>query len=162
MKKQIFHLNSLTGLALIIMSLIGLTTELPGQPLNADGTPHTIQASTENNLDEGTPQDYIIPNTTFTGIHFTLRGGDGGFAKHGSKQSYGGAGATTTAAFKIGFGPYDLRPGGIIRFIVGKHGEDDSGGTDLPESGCGGGGTAILYRPSNLHDWTIPECGAGP
>ncbi len=163
MKKQIFNLKSLAGLALTLISLFGFRYELSAQTLNADGTPHTVEATNEAKLYQGAPQDFTIPtNVSFNSILFTLKGGDGGYAKAGNNcKSNGGEGATTTVGFKIGSATDELKPGGIIRFVVGKRGDDKEYGGSNDAASCGGGGTAILYRPSNTADWTILAVAGG-
>ena len=116
-----------------------------------------------NELGGGQVQEYTIPNYPFfNGLRFDLRGGDGGKAKAGSScESVGGNGATVSAVFIIGEEENQLKPGGTIRFIVGKHGDDDSVGGSAYSAGGGGGGSAVLYRPTNNVDWEILAVAGG-
>ena len=119
-----------------------------------------------NELSGGESQDYDIPNDAIFGgvnaLTFTLRGGDGGFAKAGDDcKSEGGDGAVVTMTCLLGYETNQLKPGGKIRFIVGKHGEDSSTGGTAGTGGGGGGGTAVLYQPSDGDDWVILAVAGG-
>ncbi|MBK8969114.1 MAG: T9SS type A sorting domain-containing protein [Lewinellaceae bacterium] len=155
-------MKKLHSLLLVLALVLVHSLNLSAQTLNDDGSTHTINAngSTQH---QGAAQDYTIPsNTTYNTLSFTLRGGDGGYAKAGADcQSNGGEGATTEAVFWIGNGINELRPGGTVRFIVGKHGVNGStGGTD-GIGGGGGGGTTVLYRFSTGHNWAILAVAGG-
>ncbi|MEZ4966238.1 MAG: MopE-related protein [Saprospiraceae bacterium] len=156
----------LSVIALALIHIFSPTAELSAQTLNDNGSTYTINANgSEQRL--GSAQDYTIPsNTSYNSISFTLRGGDGGYAEAGTSdgdpcKSNGGAGATTEALFWIGNGTNELKPGGTIRFIVGKHGENDVVGGSANAAGSGGGGTAVLYRPNSTADWTILAVAGG-
>jgi hypothetical protein len=114
-------------------------------------------------LSQGNAQDFTIPSdVTHNAISFTLRGGDGGFAKAGADcKRWGGDGATVQATFFIGSGADQLEPGGKIRFVVGKHGEDTDRGGTASGGGGGGGGTAVLYQPVNDNNWVILAVAGG-
>ena len=119
-----------------------------------------------NELSKGESQDYYIPDDAiFNGINaltFSLRGGDGGFAKAGDDcKSVGGDGATVIMTCLLGYENNQLAPGGKIRFIVGKHGEDSSTGGTAGTGGGGGGGTAVLYQASDGDDWVILAVAGG-
>ena len=137
----------------LIVGLIILTHSLNAQTeLNTDGFLHQIDFS-------GNYIDYQIPaNPLQDHIEFFLDGGDGG--KHNGCDARGGQGARVATVFKIGTGPGELRPGGIIRFIVGERGANRSGSNargGAEAKGGGGGGTAILYRRSSANDNAGPE-----
>jgi len=152
----------LLGLALVFLLMTGLNVDVLAQALNDNGSTHTISAN-GSTRSTGSAQDYTIPaNTVFNSISFTLKGGDGGYAKAGADcKSNGGEGALTTVQFWIGTGANELKPGGAIRFIVGKHGTNgDVGGTANTTAG-GGGGTAVLYRPNSSSVWTILAVAGG-
>ncbi|MEZ4962975.1 MAG: T9SS type A sorting domain-containing protein [Saprospiraceae bacterium] len=149
----------LLALALVLVHSFNLSAQ---QPLNDDGDTHTINANGSQEY-QGSAQDYTIP---YYSIHntlsFTLRGGDGGYAKAGNNcTTYGGAGATTVAEFWIGTGTNELKPGGTIRFIVGKHGKDYNVGGNANTGSGGGGGTAVLYRPTSNDPWVILAAAGG-
>ncbi len=153
-------------IALALIYIFGPTVNISAQTLNDNGSTHTINAN-GSSQEFGSAQDYIIPSSTsYNSISFTLRGGDGGYAEAGTSggdpcKSNGGAGATTEAVFWIGNGANELHPGGTIRFIVGKHGEDKAVGGSNNTTGGGGGGTAVLYRASASDDWTILAVAGG-
>ena len=111
---------------------------------------------------EGTVETYNIPTSDWPTILDleAVRGGDGGRARSwawagADQNSNGGGGALISAQFQIDpIAPNALRPGGVLRFIVGNKGEDKSK-LDATGSG-GGGGTAVLYRdPTEDADWKI-------
>ncbi len=160
--------TSLTGIFSFLFLLIAPMADVSAQNLNDNGATHTINADNcctgqYNELAAGQVQDYTIPAaSTQNRITFTLRGGDGGFAKAGADcKSAGGEGAITTAQFAIGNYANELKPGGTIRFIVGKHGNDWSVGGSAYIAGGGGGGTAVLYRPTSSSDWIILAVAGG-
>jgi hypothetical protein len=103
-------------------------------------------------------QDYLIPNIADVTVFFTVQGADGGRAVldavfDGNDQDWpGGEGAQAVIGVRIGNDPGQIAPGGTIRFIVGKKGddvfEDTSFGADVAAAG-GGGGSAVLYLPPN-------------
>jgi type IX secretion system substrate protein len=159
MKNFQFSLSILTW---VLISTFVLNTDLTAQTLNDNGSTHTINHNGSIRT-TGSAQDYTIPsNSAFNSISFTLRGGDGGYARASSScKSNGGEGATTTAKFWIGTGTNELLPGGTIRFIVGKHGENGSVGGTNSTAGGGGGGTAVLYRPSPSSSWIILAAAGG-
>ena len=107
----------------------------------------------------GTYQDFIIPDDPFLEeITFDIKGGDGGFAQLGSCKAGGGIGAIATATFTIGNDDGDLRPGSTIRLIVGRAGENGTGGSIIGNGftyGGGGGGTAAIYSENGIDNWTI-------
>ena len=103
----------------------------------------------------GSYQDYLIPeNASLERLEFVLKGGDGGKFIKQSCEADGGEGARIRMAFRIGQGANELRPGGTIRFIVGKQGgsrlRPDYSNDVAAGSGGGGGGTAVLYLNPNV------------
>lgn len=82
-------------------------------------------------------------------INFNLKGADGGAYKSDINTKKGGGGAIVRVSFQIGTGFNELRPEGIIRFVVGKRGK--SVRSSVIAGGGGGGGTAILYRHPNAN-----------
>jgi hypothetical protein len=98
----------LIGFSLLLINAFGPGSKLSAQTLNDDGDTHLIEANGTNQY-EGSAQEYTIPTTASNTISFTLRGGDGGFAKAGANcQSNGGQGALTEAVFKVGDGANEL------------------------------------------------------
>ena len=142
MKKSLFII--LNGFILGLLLIPTITSAQSN--LNDDGDEHKISYS-------GDYVDYKIPNnTTYNRLIFEIRGGDGGRRKLnsglGGCTTEGGRGAETTVRFKIGNGDDELRPGGIIRFIVGQKGQNKSGsGT---HGAGGGGGSAVLYKAPSI------------
>lgn len=62
----------------------------------------------------------------------------------------GGQGVSIEFLAAIGDGPFELRPGRPIRFIVGERGEHRSDLRDFGDAaGGGGGGTAVVYRAAD-------------
>lgn len=163
MKNCIIHLRKIT---LLLVLLAAAAMIVSAQTLNGDGSTHTIDANGAFQW-VGSAQDYTIPaNSSYNSISFTLRGGDGGSAEAGTSGgnpciSYGGAGATTEAEFWIGNGTNELKPGGTIRFIVGKYGIRDVVAGTNAATGGGGGGTAVLYRPTSSDPWEILAAAGG-
>lgn len=114
-------------------------------------------------LSGGQKQDFTIPTTvSHNAVYFALRGGDGGHGKAGSNcKSEGGDGATVNVTFFVGDNANQLKPGGKIRFIVGKHGKDRDRGPSTYADGGGGGGTAVLYQPTPSDNWIILAVAGG-
>lgn len=81
----------------------------------------------------------------YTDITFFLEGGDGGKADRSGTTGRSGDGAQVSVKFPIGKGVNALRPGGLVRFVVGSRGQNAGGGSTAGGAG-GGGGTAILYK----------------
>lgn len=119
----------------------------------------------------GTYQDYYIP---YSGdnkfVTFTLNGGDGGWARLAGTlcsetcKSRGGYGAKVSVTFEIGCENGQLRPGGVIRFIVGEKGTKHNGSEVLcagGANGSGGGGTGLLYKPYPLEAWVVLAAAGG-
>lgn len=105
----------------------------------------------------GSYQDFLIPDDpSLERLEFILKGGDGGRYRkdNGTCLADGGEGARMTAAFRVGQGLYELRPGGKIRFVVGKKGSSispEQDQDDIAAGGAGGGGgTAVLYLNPNV------------
>ncbi|MCB9295771.1 MAG: T9SS type A sorting domain-containing protein [Lewinellaceae bacterium] len=159
MKNRLNHLSKITLLLILLMTT---SMAASAQTLNNDGNTHTISAN-GSSQHQGSAQDYIIPsNPGHNTLSFTLRGGDGGYAKAGDDcQSNGGEGATTVAEFWVGNGANDLAPGGTIRFLVGKYGSRGLVGGSIATTGAGGGGTAVLYRPTSNDPWEILAVAGG-
>ena len=127
-----------------------------------DNLPSSQTLSGQDSRTAGTVMTYNIPTSDWpeTLDLNTVRGGDGGraraYAQIGSNQTGdGGGGALITAQFQIDpTATGALRPGGVIRFIVGNQGESNS--TDDSSAAGGGGGTAVLYRaPEDAATWEI-------
>ncbi|MCG8331269.1 MAG: HYR domain-containing protein [Chitinophagales bacterium] len=119
-----------------------------------------------NWMSRGEVQDFRIPDDViyngFNAITFSMSGGDGGYARAGSNcKSVGGSGASASITCRLGDEINYLKPGGKIRFIVGKQGEDSSSGPSTATGGGGGGGTAVLYRETNSDDWIILAVAGG-
>ncbi len=158
MKNWFVHLRKIT---LLLVLLTAFALDASAQTLNDNGSTHTINAN-GSGQDQGSAQDYTIPsNSTRNSIRFTLTGGDGGKAQAGTCQRFGGTGATTEAVFMVGLGTNELKPGGTIRFVIGKHGVDGVVGGTAGVAGGGGGGTAVLYRPTNNDPWEILAVAGG-
>jgi hypothetical protein len=86
-------------------------------------------------------------------IKVVCKGGDGGDATVDPLcTADGGVGAVATATFPVGFGPDELRPGGTLRFVLGRAGTSGwSPSTQADfEIGGGGGGTAVFYLPPGV------------
>lgn len=148
--------------------LLCFSYRLSAQELDASGALGIIVTDNccngeDNEFYQGQPQDYTIPTTvSFNAIRFFLKGGDGGSAKAGADcKSEGGDGATVSAFFPVGNESNQLKPGGKIRFIVGKHGKDASSSGTNWANGGGGGGTAVLYQPTQNDDWVILAVAGG-
>ncbi len=134
-----FNFQYLISNGLFVVCCLLMFAQSAGAQLTADGDVHKIPFS-------GTYQDETIP-TNLNGtnyISFTLKGADGGAYKGAINQRKGGGGATVRASFDIGTGTGQLKKGGVVRFIVGNHGNSYKSGKIA--GGGGGGGTAILYH----------------
>lgn len=131
---------------IFLLFLQGVLSSLHSQTdLNASGEIVRIDFS-------GSFVDYTIPQTLDPEenlLVFKLRGGDGGRIVEGNTSKKGGGGATIQASFEIK--PGRLEPGGTIRFIVGKKGDNNSC-SNCELGGGGGGGTAVLYLPPGASD----------
>ena len=137
---------------LLFLLFLGLAVaQTMAQPImQISSTPTTIN---HNN----SYQDFKIPfDMTDGAIKLSAWGGDGGHRTNLSNilKAKGGAGATQSAWFRIGYGANELRPGATIRFIVG--GKGGSFTTDSGSAGTGGGGgTGILMQPHLSNTWTL-------
>lgn len=141
---------------LILATYLPLTSQTE---LVCDGTLQQVEYS-------GTFQDFVIPqDPTVDEIEFTLKGGDGGFARlTNGCRSDGGEGATVTARFKIGDEAGAIPRGATLRFVVGRAGEKGTGNNVLftgATYGGGGGGTGLLYKEPNDPLWTILAVAGG-
>ena len=142
---------------LIPLTLFLFSDQAFAQNLTRDGATHTINVSAGGTR-VGTPEDFTIPTggSVYDHIRFVLKGGDGGRRRVPNLcRVKGGVGATTRVTFEIGTAAGQLRPGGTVRFIVGKKGENN-GSNDIAGGG-GGGGTAILYKHPGAPDQGFTE-----
>ncbi|MDX1477494.1 MAG: hypothetical protein R3301_07280 [Saprospiraceae bacterium] len=159
-------MKRLNSQSLILATLFTLVIVTPGYliaqgTLNDNGSTNTINAN-GTTQSTGSAQDYIIPSgSAYNSISFTLRGGDGGNAEAGSCTSNGGEGASTDVVVMLGDGTGELEPGGTVRFIVGKHGENGDTGASSAIGGGGGGGSAILYKAPGSSTWIILASAGG-
>ena len=116
--------------------------------LNTDGNVYTAPPNAQYT-------DYAIPNSTEKPyLYLSALGADGGkrefkFITTCTKEA--GQGAHSGAWYKIGND--GLLPGGTLRFVFGKKGEEATGNGTTGAGG--GGGTAVLYHPPTGGDWTI-------
>ncbi|MCG8327731.1 MAG: hypothetical protein MI974_08605, partial [Chitinophagales bacterium] len=137
-------------LALHILCIFTLTNEATAQTLTADGATYEIDYT-------GSIETFTIPETGnlngYSAISFLAKGGDGGKRRVNSfTKAKGGGGASTEGTFAIGTGTGQLKPGGRIRFVVGRRGESQTR-NGVSGSG-GGGGTAVLYTEAEDADIT--------
>lgn len=160
------HTNS--KIILCLLFLLSFYDSAYSQNLDVSGTWTTVNVDNcctgqHTELAGGQKQDFTIPTTVpQNAVYFALRGGDGGHAKAGSNcKSEGGDGASVNVTFFVGNNANQLKPGGKIRFIVGKHGKDEDRGPSAFADGGGGGGTAILYQPTQNDDWIILAVAGG-
>ncbi|MEQ1747645.1 MAG: hypothetical protein ABMA02_19610 [Saprospiraceae bacterium] len=146
------------------MPIIFLATRSWGQDtLIANNLTHRVEYS-------GAAQDFIVP---MTGVHFIrleLRGGDGGQScrfYEGSptinEKTPGGDGAKVSGFFAVGYGPGEIRPGSMIRFVVGgTAGEMDHVGFEAAGyPNGGGGGTGVLAMTGGNALSVIAVAGGG-
>ncbi|MCB9333514.1 MAG: ricin-type beta-trefoil lectin domain protein [Lewinellaceae bacterium] len=121
--------------------------EKPTQILTADGNLHRVNSPGD------TYCEFVVPNPcSYSFLNITARGGDGGYRSvHNiitgkeDVKARGGEGATTQGYFKIGTGAGEIKPGTVIRFVIGRAG--DSHKNDGGSKGCGGGGgTGVIYE----------------
>ena len=143
-------MKTVTVITILILSgfLFCLTHAYAQAPdLDLSGT-HSISAT-------GSHQDFRIPAVVGNKDHikFELRGADGGRRKvRGALGTgctvKGGKGANVVVRFRIGYGANELKPGGKIRFVVGKKGESNT--SSKVKAAGGGGGTAVLYLDPSL------------
>lgn len=149
-KRQIINWTTAipTLISFLLLSFWAPTTAFGQNTFSTDGNLHT--ATTASNY-----ADYTIPTSTDKPyIYLSTLGADGG------KREYkvittctkdGGQGAHAGAWFKIGTD--GLLPGGKLRFVFGKKGENAT--ASFTEAAGGGGGTAVLYHPPSGGNWTI-------
>ena len=136
---------------------VGLSGTINAQSdLTGDGNYHQISAN-GSTVYQGSAQDFTIPSNIsgLDMLEFIMEGGDGGtFHGDNNCNADGGDGARVTMVFRLGNTGTALRPGGKIRFVVGKHGNSVNG-----SSGAGGGGgTAVLYlKPGVVNPPAIPS-----
>ncbi|MEL6396648.1 MAG: hypothetical protein AAFQ71_11700, partial [Planctomycetota bacterium] len=110
-------------------------------------------------------QDFTIPNVPGGKLQLIIRGADGGDAngRPNACAKSGGEGATILMNVRVDYGPFSLRPGGRLRFIVGEAGQNASDNDDgqLTVGGGGGGGSGILYEADQVGDDWIALAVAG-
>lgn len=121
----------------------------------------------------GSYKDFLIPTFTYIEqISFYIKGGSGGTAwtsdHPGSFVSTkgtapAGLGANVLCAFKVGNLPGQIKPGSMVRFIIGEHGHDEGkGGLKFNSAGGGGGASAILVKQPGEPSFTcIMVAGGG-
>ena len=129
--------TALASLGALLLGSVAMAADL------AVGTETTIGYS-------GAYEEYTIPSgiSTPAELQILLKGGDGGKrVVPGLCKMKGGRGAKVFARFPVGTGAGELRPGGRIRFVVGKDG--DSNRSNNPVGAGGGGGTAVLYSTAS-------------
>ena len=128
---------------LSLYSLIVVQAQINGSYLYNNGNEYTIDVGI---VTVGKKYlDIKIPNEATNYLQLTVKGGDGGKnTKWNNITHKGGEGATIVAAFKIGNGDNELSPGGKLRVIVGRKGNNAN------EAGGGGGGTGILYQKNQF------------
>lgn len=128
--------------------------------MNDNGAKHYLYVPED---DDPNYVDYIIPqNPSFNSIKIELKGGDGGRAVAGSCSADGGEGATVEFTLFVGnnYNDGQLRPGTLLRAIVGDAGEWESTTSGSTHSvGAGGGGTALLAYIGN--SWRIIAVAGG-
>ena len=136
---------------LFLMALIGLifmpAAFAQGSYFITDGQDHLLDYS-------GTYQDLYIPdNTQIQMISFYIKGGSGGAATT-TLEDYpdidpgttpAGGGAIVQGTYYVGDQPGYIKPGSIVRFIIGGHGETGIKAADQSVGG-GGGASAILIK----------------
>lgn len=127
---------------LVVLCALFLTAYLRSQPILVTNGDVVKIEQNGTYLDRKIPHESSLNGNNY--INFNLKGADGGAYKSDLNVKKGGGGAIVRASFKIGTGPGELRPEGIIRFVVGKRGE--SVRKSVVAGGGGGGGTAILYK----------------
>ncbi|MFK7968769.1 MAG: HYR domain-containing protein, partial [Bacteroidia bacterium] len=140
------------NIAILALTFLFSFSSLQSQTSLLTGATYTISANGSNNR-TGSYQEFLIPTTLgqLDHVEFTLKGGDGGSRRVPNLcREKGGEGASVTARFKLGTGTNELRPGGMIRVIVGKKGARNS--SNNIAGGGGGGGTAILYKHPGAAD----------
>ncbi|MEM9258637.1 MAG: hypothetical protein AAGA62_03260, partial [Bacteroidota bacterium] len=155
-------------IALFLLPLITFAQEgeVPFEPLFGDALKDNGNAHELSYDDTGDFfYDYYIPaDAPYNAITFTLKGGDGGWAKAGADcRSEGGDGATTEITILIGEEEGMLPLGCYLRFIAGEAGgeRDSSTGTTF-SSGGGGGGSAVLFNLDGSNDgWEILAVAGG-
>lgn len=131
--------------SILVAAFLFLFTSVSAQDdLQADGIIHTINYQGETHLELKIPST-LDPASGYNQITFVLKGADGGRRRiSGICTEAGGEGAKVTATFQIGSSGNVLKPGGIVRFIVGEQGGSVRG-SDIDGAG-GGGGTGLLYK----------------
>ena len=150
---------SLFSLAAVAASL--LLAGAPGEALATDhlvndGAEHLVEyLPTANARWDGEHQDFTIPFTNPpSGIILLVKGGNGGKAKiregscGQSCSRSGGKGAEIGATFAVGYGTNQLRPGGLLRFVIAARGGNRTRDNSLcigSAAGGGGGGSAVIY-----------------
>lgn len=149
------------AIAITLSALSGF----PG--LNAQ-TPLTIGGEVKLILaDDEKFQDFVVPaKDSLDHLILEVEGSDGGWIEYTyidrfnmtrTQRVNGGEGATVSAGFRIGNGLGDIRPGAILRMIIGKRGQWAK--YDLLEDGSygagGGGGSAVLISKDNGQSWNV-------
>ena len=117
--------------------------------MTADGQLHRVDSQGETYI------EYAIPDPCpYKFLNISARGGDGGIrsvhniitGKEDIKAK-GGEGATIWGSYKIGAGAGELKPGTVMRFIIGRAGTSNrNNGASC--GAAGGGGTGVVYETS--------------
>ena len=145
---------------LLILAFGGILTishaQTAGNTCNISSTDITCDGTQGSVSYNGSYQDYKIPDApTKDHIFIRLKGADGGKGQTiVTATGRGGKGATIEASFGIGDSGDSIRPGSILRFIIGQKGRSrtDDG---FSNAGTGGGGSAVMLLEPDSDDWEI-------
>ncbi len=137
-----------------------ITSNYAQAELNDNGALNDVGLDGFLNVWEGAYQEYKIPtNPEFDYVRFYLKGGDGGTATVGCNAAQGGDGATVELSIKIGNAPDEIPAGTILRFVVGKRGQDHTSSVEAYSGG--GGGTGIIWMSSPIGNIPLAVAGGG-
>ncbi|MCP3671643.1 MAG: hypothetical protein GY814_14680 [Gammaproteobacteria bacterium] len=141
--------------ALFFFSVIAMPSVSFAETLIADGKKHPIEHT-------GKAVEYRLPISEYSHLYIEAKGGDGGtatkcgWAGNGCDTGKGGSGAILGGLYDVGSGPYQLKPGDHIRFIVGERGSSRTVKKPIADrGGDGGGGTGVFYRHDGADIWNI-------
>ena len=141
------------GVAICVFLLFAIPTSGLSQP----PLPPNLNLGPSNNVSF---TDYLIPST-IKKVNLQIAGARGEsevFLGYTCYRYFGGRGALISASFYVGdyacpTNNYVIKPGGTLRFIVGRRGAKFS--TSFFMQGAGGGGSAVLYKAPGSVNWVI-------
>lgn len=127
---------------------------------NDDG--YTVNYNGQTFIDCKIPEE-----TAFKNLSVTLKGGDGGIRSNWTSQGNGGEGTILEATFGIGdcdaphLNRWKIKPGSVLRFILGERGKSATANINTSAAGGGGGSAVFSYDGIRWHLLMVAGGGGG-